>query len=400
MKSTHTAPAAPVPHPTQPFANGRATNGGYAGARLRLGIFGVGFWVVASAGLLALSVSDGVRGFLPGGIFGDLALIGLLFGAYVVIQFPMDVIGGYWLPKRYGRKVASAPGFVATLLRGIGVHTATLLCSVLVLYAGGKLGGIVGAFAAGLGSIGLLAAGRGVIAGLVARMGMVDRDNAAQKFTDLRTGLIEVVDEGFTGGVTGLVTPGKNLLPAAWIDLMSSSQFAVVEARRAMVIRSGAWRAGRLAAMAYIACGLLVALVLAGPASAGTGVGVVETGLWFTLWSFVGLLVLPSLSRRAVYRIDHLTMALDSDPQASHQVRSVLDTLQDDEPARSRWIERIFHPIPSVTNRWHGDAEPAIALWDVARTSVYLGIAGASLLTRSVHCNVGRPSLWVWLPTE
>ena len=42
---------------------------------------------------------------------------------------------------------------------------------------------------------------------------------------------------------------------------------------------------------------------------------------------------------------------------------------------------------------------PGLA-WHLARTALYLSHAGLSLLPRAVHCNAGRPELWVYLPSD
>jgi hypothetical protein len=38
--------------------------------------------------------------------------------------------------------------------------------------------------------------------------------------------------------------------------------------------------------------------------------------------------------------------------------------------------------------------------WNAARTTVAISPAGLGLLGRAVHCNCGRPSLWVFLPID
>lgn len=68
---------------------------------------------------------------------------------------------------------------------------------------------------------------------------------------------------------------------------------------------------------------------------------------------------------------------------------------------RPSLIEAIFHPIPSVENRLNGPrTRGRIGFWDLARTSIFISLAGLGLLGRAVHCNCGRPSLWVFLPTD
>jgi len=372
---------------------------GYGRARLRLGISGVGLWVVVSTALLASRAFEVIANQLSEGPRADALLVALLLALYVLVQFPLDWLGGYVVPKQFGRRVLPAKSHAMALLRGIAIHTTVLFLSAAILYIGGLLAGLLGAFVAGVIWVLCLAACRGLLARLVARL---PREGGLGDATSdsIRTELIESSDEGFTGGITGLFSPRTDVLPAAWKERLRPAAFVLVKTRRETVIRTGAWHAGRLGAMAFTAAGLFLSLLLAGPEAAGTGVGVVETALWFTLWSFAGLLVLPTLSRTAIYKIDQQLINEGIDPEQFDQLTSQLDSMQDAEPNRSRWVERIFHPIPSVANRQSPARGSRLAFWDIARTSVYLGIGALSLLTRSVHCNVGRPALWVWLPTD
>lgn len=368
---------------------------GYGRARLRLGITGVGLWVVVAIMALASDTTSLISKQLPTGIAGDAAIVGLTLAIYVVLQLPLDWLGGYRVPKQFGRQVPSATAYTKALARGITVHTLILFISASVLYLGGKLGGIGGAFIAGILWMLVLATARGVIAQLTAKLSpeTMIRDKAGVE-------LLESEDEGFTGGINGLINPRANVLPAAWREKLSPEQFELAIRRRQKVIESGAWQQGRIGAFSFTASGLLLALLLAGSDAAGTGAGVIETALWFTLWSFAGLLILPTLSRAAIYRTDQQLIQEGVEPRMFQQLTHTLDGYQDGEPRRGRWVERIFHPIPSASNRSATKAMKSGGFWDIARTSVYLGIGSMSLLTRSVHCNVGRPALWLWLPTD
>jgi hypothetical protein len=79
-----------------------------------------------------------------------------------------------------------------------------------------------------------------------------------------------------------------------------------------------------------------------------------------------------------------------------------LDRLQDDEPNRSRWVERVFHPIPSVKSRMGALRRTGSerGAWQGARMTLYLSWACFGFLSRAVHCNVGRPELWVLFPGD
>lgn len=65
------------------------------------------------------------------------------------------------------------------------------------------------------------------------------------------------------------------------------------------------------------------------------------------------------------------------------------------------WVEAIFYPIPSAARRIESLASPVRrpVLGDLARSQLYYSLAGLTLLGRSVHCNVGRPALWVFPPS-
>jgi hypothetical protein len=118
----------------------------------------------------------------------------------------------------------------------------------------------------------------------------------------------------------------------------------------------------------------------------------------------VGLLILPTPSRAATRRADaRLVSELEeNDRRLFAATLGTLDRLQDDEPERPASVESIFHPIPSLESRRRAldEPSPGLAPWHVARTAIYLSIAGMNPLHRLVHCNVGRPELWVFLPAD
>jgi hypothetical protein len=379
-----------VPHSTL-----TTVDRGYGRARLRLGITGVGLWVVISVLLLTTDAAATARQQLPDGLGAEVSLLAVTIAAYVLIQLPFDWLGGWIVPRRFDRESRTASAYAKVLARGVVVHTAILSGSAIVMYTGGSIAGTGGALVATLVWILALAAARCLLARIVARYTPTTHVD-----DDLRDEFLHCPDAGFTGSVTGVFSPRKNILPSRWREELSSEQFGLVKARRAHIMRSGAWRAGRTGAYLFTAGGLAVSLWLAGPDAAGTAVGVIEASLWFTLWSFLGLLCLPTLSRKAIHAIDQRLIADGHDRETLDRLSHALDRMQDGEPVRSPWIERIFHPIPNASNRASTHAATRAALWDIARTSIFLSLGGMSLLTRSVHCNVGRPALWIWLPTE
>lgn len=68
---------------------------------------------------------------------------------------------------------------------------------------------------------------------------------------------------------------------------------------------------------------------------------------------------------------------------------------------RGRWLERVFHPVPSVESRLHAldsAARGGAASWHAARLALYLSGASFGLLSRAVHCNAGGLELRVMRP--
>ena len=102
--------------------------------------------------------------------------------------------------------------------------------------------------------------------------------------------------------------------------------------------------------MLWNLAGFTLAAKLSG-SNLGEPTGLMTTALWFTVWSFGGLLILPSLSRPAVFAADRF--ALDRGVPKCFLEEGIveLDRLQDDEPVRAPWVERIFHPVPSATSQ-------------------------------------------------
>ncbi|MEM9658180.1 MAG: hypothetical protein AAF961_07450 [Planctomycetota bacterium] len=321
---------------------------------------------------------------------------------YALLQFPFDILGGYILPKRYGRMPFESPRFMVGLFRGMAVHMAIwLVCGSLIMAAGG-IAGFGGTVATGFVLVVLLLATRTTIASLMSTV----RFKLAQPNKVLRNDapsllLAECDDEGFTGGITGVLNPVAHVLPERWQERLGPSGFELALRRRREAVDSGSWRRGRALAVTFTLIGLAVSAWLAGPDRLGTLAGTAALSLWFSLWSFLGLLVLPTFSRSGVVEVDQRLRRAGYPNDLIEQTTRRLDGMQDDEQDRPPLVEAIFHPIPSVSNRLQGEGRRRVfGAWDAARTAIFLSFAGVGLLGRAVHCNCGRPALWAMLPTD
>jgi hypothetical protein len=366
----------------------------YGRWRLRLGISAVGSMVLLSIAALL----TGLPAMLERAA-GSYAGVAVFLVVIAGLHLGFDILGGYVLPKRAGRQHPDAGRFALTLARGVAVHTSVLVIVGLLMLSATQAVGRWGFVLAGVGVVFVMLAARPLLARAVAGVRVVD-DASADGHRYATAG-----DEGFTGGVLGVVRARGSVLPDAWRETLPDRVLGAVARRRKYAVSSGAWVRGRFAAIGFVIFGLVVAAFAVPALMVGSSSGVIVFSLVFTLWSFGGLLVLPTLSRSASRSLDRLAVAEGVCADDLATAANMLDQLQDDEPQRSRWVERVFHPIPSVSARegWMESGENhavRVGAWDVARTSIFLSWAGLSLLSRSVHCNCGRPHLWVFLPTE
>ena len=375
---------------------------GYGRSRLWLGISAVGSIVVLSTLALAFDIPTRVNDAVGDSAVGALAGLAWLVLTYGLVQLPFDILGGYVLPRRHGRAHPRLAVFLLSLARGVGMHAMTLFgCAGLVTLAGSVFG-VAGVVLAAALAIAVLLTTRPRLASLYAPLTLTPSEPSDLEREDsLRVLLAQTPDEGFTGSVLGTLRPTGHLLPLEWRRVLGREGFQLALKRRSTAIVSGAWGRGRAVAIGFTLAGVALSAWLAGPERLGSAAGTIALSLWFTLWSFLGLLTLPTLSRRAVAEIDQRLLDEGYPPEALDETTRSLDVLQDDEPERPGLVETIFHPIPSVENRTRGPRRKGVAgAWDVARTAVYLSASGVGLLGRAVHCNCGRPALWVFLPTD
>jgi len=375
---------------------------GYGRARLWLGMSAVGTFVV----LAVLALTLGLPASL--GLGADTPLEQHLLGlagfalVYALVQLPFDVFGGFLLPRWYGRSHPPPGRYLAGLARGVAVHTTLLFMSATALTFAGKYGGVGGTVAAGATLALILLRSRVQIASAVAHLDLTP--SALEGITScdrVPVGMAESSDEGFTGAIVGVFRPRLHLLPMKWGQVLGADGLRVALRRRALAILTGSWRRGRVLALLFTLAGLTTAALLVGPARLGTAAGTIELSLWFTLWSFVELLTLPTPSRCGVAEVDERLLAEGFPRETVESTARRLDDLQDGERDRPSVVETIFHPVPSLERRLRGPhALGRRGYWDAARTSVYLSLAGLGLLGRAVHCNCGRPALWGFLPTD
>lgn len=384
----------------------------YARDRLRLGITGVGTSVVlAAAWLIALGsgLIDLPEGWhpleAPSGRMRDSAITAVaVFLLHAVILLPTEFSGGM-------RAVRQRPRFIAWLgawLRGLSVQ-ALIFALVAATMAGAAIAyedhAIVPAAVTAAITV-LLLALQGPIARVVARLPLRQPDTQLVQLAGMsglskaRIEVVDAPDEGFVGGWIGLLNPVL-WVPAHWTEAKRASLLAVEFARRAEQLALGLRGRGVLLTVLWNTLGTLLLTQLL-PWDFDEPRTYLVLPAAATLWSFLSVLVLPTPSRQSVYATDRAVAdAIGKEPVAAAITQ--LDRWQDDEAERSPGVERIFHPVPSRGNRLRALDEPRrwrFGAHQLTRLVLYSATAMLSPLGRVVHCNVGRPSLWVVYPGD
>ena len=382
----------------------------YARARLRVGILGVGTWTLLATAALAFDLPGRL---LPTTTTWSLADVSGLLGwvlATVAITAPFDLFGGHVLPRQHGRSSRSFGTWLATWLRGVLVHGLVTFGFGLALLATGRWLGDAGALLTVVVGTTALFAGQAWLAPRVAAFGrgrvLPDRVTAVLEEWRVpgptRVQVFECDDEGFTGGVSGLPGAETHVVPATWVDRFDPRTVAALLARRIALVDRGSRQQGLLMATIWNVAGFALSSLVPGATTTDLA-GLATLVAAFTLWSFLGLLVLPSVSRPAVLVGDDAAIEITGERETLARAVRDVDRLLDDEAERDPWVERVFHPIPSVGSRLsshgsrlRGPAPP----WNAARAALFGSWACMNPLARVVHCNVGRPALWVFLPAD
>ncbi|AMW05871.1 hypothetical protein [Gemmatimonas phototrophica] len=376
----------------------------YARSRLYLGISGVGTAVLAASCLLYFKIpAVGFSTSVEQSVGRSLFSVGLFFMMVAGLFFLFDLMGGAWVVRRKD----NAPIWLAGWLRGVAVQWVVWMITAAALMLTARAAGAVATLSVFVGIQLLLALGRGRLARIIARFGVHPVSPLFAQAAE-RAGLepaqllvVDTHDEGFVGGWSSLV-PRTLVVPRRW-GMLSEDALTAQLARRQAVAVSGAHQRGVLGAMAFNTVGFVVVQQLSATTPA-TAAGIVTLMAGMTLWAFLGVLVLPTPSRAAVYATD-ATVASTLGVPAVVQSIELTDKWQDDEPTRSVNVERIFHPVPGRSNRLARLKAGQVGLGGLhahhlARHALWLGWGTLSPISRVVHCNVGRTSLWAMLPGD
>jgi len=350
--------------------------------RLLLGISNVGFWVIAAVLGLVWRAPLGAPVLRLTDLF-----TGLIAG--LAIQANFDLAGGIVFMPALD---AASGGGLRLWLRGLFGHSA-MLCAVGVLsywsfrWSNGFCLSVV------LSSLGLFL-WRQQILGLVSgtRVRPTEMAGAAAWSANSR-------DPSFTGGTVGLGGYAKILLPESWKLKLTGAQMHTLIQRRLWEVKNNLPARSLFFVLLWNLTGCRVGSVFLELPGRLPESALVLQFCWMTLWGFLGLLLLPTLSRSAVFAADCAAVASGCD--AGGWIQQFPNITGEDGNARTV-LQRVFYPIPSAQERLRalGKAPALPVIGNVARTNLFLSLATLTLLGRCVHCNVGRPELWVFPPSD
>lgn len=380
----------------------------HARARLCLGMSSVGFWTLfCGLGLffnweLWFAIDAPGNAWLSG-----LLTLGFFFLIHAVISAPMDFLGGYWIPRRFQRaylrqSAGNGNGFGSYLNRWLASVTKDLMALsvfAFILLIGANLGGpwVMVLMASALLMTATLLQSR-----FARSWSQIRKTDSKSSHSDVV--FMKATDPAFSGGITGF--PGREtiILPELWKEKLGEDSLDLAIQRRKAAIRTGLRTQGWIVAALWNLIGLTLGILFTSW-DGTTAAGLIRVIFVSTLWQFFGLLVLPTMNRRAVRSLEREMRRCGHADQKLSKLNSTTSAWQDGEIKRSPWIETIFHPLPSVESRDSANQSPEsdskpTGAWHVVRTMLYLSIPVGGILHRAVHCNIGRPDLWILAPVD
>lgn len=212
-------------------------------------------------------------------------------------------------------------------------------------------------------------------------------------------------EKNFTGGIVGLPGRETHVIPEDWINNFSNQELWVELTRRNHIIKSGSRKRGLLTAIAFTTIGIIISALISKMTipNLDSFAGLLSISLYFTLWSFGGLLLLPASNHKGVYEADRRTLQTVLKKDLLVNAIKKVDCYLEGDYVRNKTRELIFHPIPSLSWRIaHLESKDSsqTGAWNCARYTIFLSIVGLGLLGKAVHCNAGRPDLWALLPCD
>jgi len=368
--------------------------------RLLLGSSNVGIVIVLSFILLLFGAPQLL--FIDQGIspLSDILALTIFFFTFAVLQSGFDLIGATACERDDINLDLTV--IFKNLLRGIVIHSSVLAGSALLIYISANIFGKYGVLFVLYALFYLLSKYKIQITKLICP------EILFEQATDKQI-VVASNQPSFHGGIYD----NKDLFSKNLLSILTDEEALILHKRRVLIIQNGAAKLSERYAAGILLIGAFLGMFVLG-INPETVAGIAEFALWNSMWSFICLLVLPTGDRQAVFKADRLILEAGVEKSVFESALKKQDTLFDDEKVRTRLIEKIFHPIPMLEDRLlkiqnfdsvelgNNPALPIIpgAPWHILRHSLYLSWGSLNLISRSVHCSIGRPECWVFLPVE
>ncbi len=381
----------------------------YGAARRKLGICYVGLIVVISCLLLGLQAP--VHWFGSTDISFAQFMVHILWFAfaYELLGLPFD-FSGFLIERRFAKTEQSYASYALMWCKSTFKHGVLFVGSIFTFIFAAKCGGILGVTASSLLVCVFCIWKQAEIARFISDIQFDEPDarlnsnplldsNKSIRLISSRS-----LDRGFTGGVIGLPRSEFIVIPAEWLKSFSPHELQAEIMRRKTAVACGSRTRGLMGAVLFSAAGVALCASLTQVCyrlGLDSSAGVVSMSLLFTVWSFLGLLILPAVNQRGVIETDQGTIARGVSVDLLTQTIKKIDERMECETHRSETIQMVFHPIPTPGRRIEAlDKHVSRGAWQIARYSIWLSLIGLGLLGRAVHCNAGRPDLWCMLPAD
>ena len=373
----------------------------FTNLRAWFGLFNLIFWVgLACVGLFNEWPSSAFPAE-PASLVVEVQWWALIVIAYVLIMLPLDLLGGYVIPKLAQNSQRNFSQFWSRLLRGILVHAGILLISGLLIMEIGKLYGTWGV-------MGLLTSMSLIMLLLQAplarwlvgyKLHSEDRENLRNRIGELlsrRTDVVREENPVFTGGITGLPWIEKTIIPSRWLE-MSEDQLRAQILRRMGAVRTHSRHRGVLFAIIWNLYGFWSASLFAG-AGVETVRGLFMTSMAFVIWMCFGQIILPNFSKSGSTEADKYAT---TNGVAETDLRDALQQQVQwsrDGHSEMNLIERLLSPSLPLNQRLEAVQLDSVGLpgaWDSARIAQFLSWSCLGWFSRADYSLCGHPQNWV-----
>jgi len=381
----------------------------YSTSRRRLGICYVGAIVTLAAAALSSGVVVRAFGATDPTFIHWFRNILLCTAAFEVVSLPFD-FAGFQIERSFGKTAQRAVPYLVMWCEAAFKHGMLFLSSVFFFTFAAKCCGLAGVVLSSLFVSLFFIWKQAEIARFLSNVQFEEPSQEMRgTYVQNRNGTVSLVmarshDRGFTGGVVGLPLRESLVIPVNWLTEFSQQELWAEITRRNAAVESGSRTRGIVGAVIFVVFGVSLAATVTERfygLELESSAGIVTNSLLFTLWSFVGLLLLPFLNQRGVIEADRLAIAKGVGRELLSQTINRIDAEMENETSRSNSVQFVFHPIPTPGRRLSAlDGEVTTGAWHIARYSIWLSLVGLGLLGRAVHCNAGRPDLWCMLPAD